>query len=213
MAEGRLSTPTRSAWMELRDERQLIREGYEFLDEKRMVVAQEMLRELGAWRDCRERWRSAHAEAVAALRAALARHGLDGLSVYPAAAQSAWAPTPGRRRFLGIELLEHGAGPFLAVHFPPPVLPSAEAEDCRRRWAALIRPAAELAIHAANLRRLVREYRRTERRARALENVLLPEIDDELAFMEEQLDAMEQEESLRVRTAGKGRSRGPVAGS
>ena len=48
MADGRQLTPTRSAYLELKDERQLIQEGYEFLDEKRMIVAQEMLRQLAA---------------------------------------------------------------------------------------------------------------------------------------------------------------------
>ena len=40
----------------------------------------------------------------------------------------------------------------------------------------------------------------TERRARALENVLLPEIDRSLRSIEEQLDAVDQEEAVRVRS-------------
>jgi V/A-type H+-transporting ATPase subunit D len=59
----------------------------------------------------------------------------------------------------------------------------------------------ELAACVASLRRLVQEYVRTERRARALENVVLPEIDDTLRFIEEQLDAVDQEEAVRVRNA------------
>ena len=54
------------------------------------------------------------------------------------------------------------------------------------------------------LRRLIREYVRTERRARALENVVLPEIDGSLRFIEEQLDAVDQEEAVRVRNAARG---------
>ncbi len=38
-------SPTRSAYLELLDERDLVREGYEFLDEKRMIIAVEMLRQ------------------------------------------------------------------------------------------------------------------------------------------------------------------------
>jgi V/A-type H+/Na+-transporting ATPase subunit D len=40
---------------------------------------------------------------------------------------------------------------------------------------------------------------RTERRARALENVLLPEIDSSLKFVDEQLEILDQEEIARVR--------------
>lgn len=208
MAEGRISTPTRSAYLELLDERRLIREGYEFLDEKRLVLAQEMLRELRAWQERRRDWQRARAEADAALRGAAARHGLDGLSVYPPAAERAWTPSLQRRRFLGLELLESADVAYDPGASPPPVLPSPEAELCRRRYAGLVTRAAVLAVHEANLRRLAREYRRTERRARALENVLLPEIDGDLASMAEQLEAMDQEESVRVRLAGQRREGG-----
>lgn len=40
-------TPTRTSAIELADERKLTRLGYEFLDEKRMLLATEMLRQLG----------------------------------------------------------------------------------------------------------------------------------------------------------------------
>ncbi len=39
-------TPTRSTAIELADERKLMRQGYEFLDEKRMLLAAEMLSQL-----------------------------------------------------------------------------------------------------------------------------------------------------------------------
>jgi hypothetical protein len=35
-----------SAFLELKEERQLVREGFEFLDEKRVILAQEMLKRL-----------------------------------------------------------------------------------------------------------------------------------------------------------------------
>ena len=60
-------SPTRSAFLELKDERDLIREGYEFLDEKRMIVAQEMLIQLAAYRETLAAYTTAHEEAVAAL--------------------------------------------------------------------------------------------------------------------------------------------------
>ena len=47
-----------------------------------------------------------------------------------------------------------------------------------------------------------REYRRVERRAKALENVLMPEVEASLKRVTEQLDVMDQEETVRVRTAG-----------
>jgi V/A-type H+-transporting ATPase subunit D len=56
-----------------------------------------------------------------------------------------------------------------------------------------------MAAVSGNLLRLADEYRRTERRARALENVLLPEIAQALKVIEEKLEAGDQEEAIRVR--------------
>ena len=84
--------------------------------------------------------------------------------------------------------------------------PTPEARRCATAFRRLIERQAELAACVANLRRLVREYIRTERRARALENVVLPEIDGSLRFIEEQLDAVDQEEAVRVRNAGAARA-------
>jgi len=50
-----------------------------------------------------------------------------------------------------------------------------------------------------NLRRLVQDYIRTERRAKAIENVLMPEIESSLKLIEEQLESVDQEEIARLR--------------
>ena len=82
---------------------------------------------------------------------------------------------------------------------------SPEARACRAAFIALLALLAPLAAGRNNLERLAAEYRRTERRARALENVLLPEIDRSLATIEEQLELADQEEALRIRMAGRRR--------
>lgn len=48
-------------------------------------------------------------------------------------------------------------------------------------------------------RRLVGDYVRTERRARAIENVLMPEIEWALKIIDERLESMDQEELARQR--------------
>lgn len=204
MPDGRQVTPTRSAYLELKDERQLIQEGYEFLDEKRMIVAQEMLRQLAAYRESLAAYTTAHGEAVAALAGATARHGLEGLTVYPPADLEDWELQRSTHRFLGVELIEPEGTSGESCRGLPPAFPSPEAELCGQRFVSLVSLSADLAARATNMRRLITEYVRTERRARALENVLLPEIDDSIGFMEEQLEALEQEEALRVRFVGHG---------
>ena len=59
--------------------------------------------------------------------------------------------------------------------------------------------AARLAVLTGNLERLRVEYLRTSRRARALEDVLLPEIDERLGVIDNALEEQEREEAVRVR--------------
>jgi V/A-type H+-transporting ATPase subunit D len=193
-------TPTRAAVLELQDERRAMREGYEFLDEKRLLLAAEMLRELkqygAAWREFEQALRAAGTR----LREAVARHGLQGVQVYPAANLDKVELMTAMQRLLGVRLqtaqlsLEPGAA-------TPPVHPSAEAEQCRQAFLAVLAQAAPLAALAGNLERLRHEYRRTERRARALEDVLLPELSATLAELDARLEEVEQEEAIRVRQA------------
>lgn len=196
-------SPTRSAYLELKDERQLVREGFEFLDEKRMILAQEMLKRLEAYEGAMARYRDLHEPAAAALAVAVGRHGLDGLGIYPVVRLEEAAVDLSHVRFLGVHLVDGGLEPGSRPERRPAVHPSPEAERCREAFEALLPLGVEIAVMRASLLRLVREYVRTERRARALENVILPEIENNLRFMDEQLEAMDQEEAVRVRNAAR----------
>ena len=56
-----------------------------------------------------------------------------------------------------------------------------------------------VAAVAGNLERLSLEYRRAVRRARALQDVLLPEIDRDVYEIETRLEELEQEDAISMR--------------
>jgi V/A-type H+-transporting ATPase subunit D len=58
-----------------------------------------------------------------------------------------------------------------------------------------------LAARSGNLERLYREYRRTARRARALQDVLLPEVEGMVREFEARLEELEQDEASWARRA------------
>ena len=169
-------TPTRSVVLELKDERRAMHEGYVFLDEKCLLLAGEMLRELERYTGLQRAFLATWESAVAALQAAVARNGLEGLQVYPPTdlAQASLRRVP--RSLMGVALQE---AELLAAPAPIPggVDRSPEAEACRHAFRRLLAQAAPLAATGGNLERLQQEYRRAVRRARALQDVLLPELD------------------------------------
>lgn len=191
--------PTRSTLLELREERQIMQEGYRFLDEKRLLLAAEILRQLADYETAMGEFRAHQQAAMDALRVAVARHGLEGLSLYPGAGVTLPAP-PRAYNFLGVRLLA-----ALEQPDPPPGEtapaddPSPQARRCAEAFHRLLLRARDLALLSGNLHRLMDDYRRTERRARALEDVLLPETRAAIHQLEEQLDDLDQEEAIRVR--------------
>ena len=191
-------TPTRSAVLELKDERRAMHEGYVFLDEKCLLLAGEILREIALHEQAWRALQVAHDDAVAALRAAVARNGLEGLQVYPAADLDAVRVHATKRSLMGValqsvELLGQANASAPAADRSP------EAEGCRRAFLLLLERAAALGAHAGNLERLSLEYRRSVRRARALQDVLLPECDHNVRNLETRLEELEQEDAIWMR--------------
>lgn len=193
-------TPTRSALLEFKDDRHVMAEGYRFLDEKRLLLAAEIVVQLERYHALHAEWKATMARSVTALAEAVERHGLEGVQVYPVKENPQVRLERQEREFFGVRLVTarlEGHGSVMPE--PPPVISSPEAETCRRAFADWTARAAELAAVSGNLHRLLYDYRRTERRARALEDVILPELDAAIGEIDVRLEELEQEESVRVR--------------
>jgi V/A-type H+-transporting ATPase subunit D len=190
-------TPTRSRLMALADERRAMREGYAFLDEKCLLLAGEMLRLYRRAQALRAALAPLQREARAALAAALARHGLHGLAVVPAAGPGATVKVE-TRALLGVGTVQArlSGSPQPAA---PAVFVSDDAERLRAAYARLAAPLVELAGTSTTLSRLLAEYRRTVRRVRALQDVLLPELDTAIADIDASLEDLEREDAVALR--------------
>ena len=198
------ANPTRSAVIEMKDERRAMHEGYVFLDEKCLLLAGEILRELERYDELRRTFVALHDAALEALRAALLRHGLQELQVYPPADLTPARLATRPRALMGVRLQEATLDAGTALT-PPAVNRSPEAEACRRAFAAVLAAAVPLAALSGNLERLSFEYRRSVRRARALQDVMLPELDGSIGDIENRLEELEQEDAIWMRRASAAR--------
>lgn len=190
--------PTRSAYLELQEERRSMQEGYRFLDEKRLILAGELIKELARYEKLKKAFDARYRDALAALRGALERHGLEELEVYPGV-ELPYAHIHRRtRNVIGVRV-DEAVTDIGATHTAPAVYPSPEAEHCRQLFRQILEQSAALAVSNGNLRRLWDEYQRTSRRARALEDVLLPEMDETLRLIDSGLEELDREDAIRVR--------------
>lgn len=186
-------TPTRSALLESRDERVVMREGYRFLDEKRLLLASEIIRQYTRYRALHTDFLECHDQSVAALVQSVSRHGLHALQVAPVEALTDARIHRQERVFFGVALID------TPTIDPPLVSEENNPDPCAQAFTAQMALSVELAALSGNLNRLLIEYQRTERRARALEDVILPELDGAIHEMEIRLEELEQEEAVRVR--------------
>jgi V/A-type H+-transporting ATPase subunit D len=139
-----------------------------------------------------------HEHALARLQAAVARHGLHELQLYPPTELPLAPLDVAARSLMGVRLQQarwSGDDASAAVA----VMPSPEAEACRRAFAAVLAAGAQLAAVSGNLERLSLEYRRSVRRARALQDVMLPELDHSIGDIEGRLEELEQEDAIWMR--------------
>jgi len=196
---------TRSALLALREERDVVEEAYAFLDEKRLVLAAEMLRQLQHY-EALVKARETHTrQAGQALATALRSHGLEDLAVYPSDNETQWRLDRRQRLFMGVTLAELQLHRRDDAALPAaPCFASKGAETCRESFRTLVAASGELAAVTGNLYRLMAEYKLTERRARALENIILPELEQDLKEMATHLEEIEQEDAIRVRLHGLG---------
>ena len=187
-----------------------MRHGFGFLDEKRMLLAAEILRLARRYEAAAAEVEARRRRANAALAAAVERHGLDAVQLHPAPASVPSPPEVWFTKFLGVPI--RTSEPWRVADTPARAAfdDSPEAAECRQAFARWLESTLDVGILAGNLERLGREYRRVERRAKALENVLLPEVEASLKRVTEQLDVLDQEEAVRVRSAG-GRRSGAAA--
>lgn len=190
--------PSRSVILELRDERTTMAEGHAFLDEKCLLLAGEIVRELKLHATESERVERLAAQAAAALQGALARHGLEELSLHPAPDLAAASVAREWRSVMGVKLA-HATLSWPNVALQRPAWSSPEAVACAAAFAELMKAATVLGAIAGNLERLSEEYRRSIRRARALNDVLMPELDRTVAELETQLEDLDREDAIAMR--------------
>jgi V/A-type H+-transporting ATPase subunit D len=217
MADREVAT-TRIALLELEEERRTAREGYALLDEKRVLLAARALAAIERVNFLRREFESDWHAALEALRSAYDRHGVHALEAWPVVSVPADVPSRDRN-VLGIRLPEVVATGDErrtepvddGARRPGPVDPSPEAGICAARFAKLLERAAPLAVLETALWRIADEYRRTERRTAAIEHVLLPELDQAIAQVEQALEAVDREEAMRVRRIARRRPPGTSA--
>ena len=195
-------SPTRSELLARRAQIRLARQGADLLRGKREALVREFLSELQRFVDTREALAKELAQAKQSLMRCLAVDGPEAVASAGLASRRTIEMQTTERSIWGTKIVE------VATDYTPrtfaergfsPAGASARIEDTAQRFEA----AVELLLRAApldrKLARLAEEIRRTSRRVNALEQRMLPSLEEQVLYIRGVLDQREREDILRLK--------------
>ena len=189
--EGNLNAAKRS--------RALADNGYELMDRKRNILIREIMELMDEAEDLQERIDSTFSEAYASMR--LAEISMGG------SAQSGANAVPiddsfsiRFRSVMGVELPvvsaepEEPSGPPYGLAFT-----SSDLDDAYFKFAEVKELIRELAETENCIYRLAYAIKKAQKRANALQNIVIPGLDSEIARISDALEEKEREEFVRLK--------------
>ena len=204
------TAPTKGNLNAAKRSRALADNGYELMDRKRNILIREIMELMDEAEDLQERIDSTFSEAYASMR--LAEISMGG------SAQSGANAVPiddsfsiRFRSVMGVELPvvsaepEEPSGPPYGLAFT-----SSDLDDAYFKFAEVKELIRELAETENCIYRLAYAIKKAQKRANALQNIVIPGLDSEIARISDALEEKEREEFVRLKVV-KGRKPGTDA--
>ena len=189
--------PTKGNLMAARRSRALAATGYELMDRKRNILNREMMALMDTAKDVQAQIDAVFAEAYAALQTANLKLGICD--------QIAEAVDVDRtleiqyRSLMGVEL------PHIPDRSPPPrpeygfASTSSALDDAYIKFHRVKELVRQLAEVETSIYLLAVSIRKTQKRANALQNIVIPNFDHTIRFITDALEEKEREEFVRLK--------------
>jgi V/A-type H+-transporting ATPase subunit D len=194
--------PTRTELLGRRAQIRLATQGAQLLRGKREALVREFLTQLSAFNQARDSMRKSLLHAKRALIRALS---LDG----PEAVASAGLATGGgvtvelaERNIWGVRVVDVTSawrGRPADERRYSPLDTSARVDESAERFEEVLAQIVRVAPLDRKMRRLAEEIRKTSRRVNALEQRLLPDLQEQVRFIRATLDQREREDVFRLK--------------
>ncbi len=190
--------PSKTALLERREELQLVSEGKSVLEERRDIIARELLELIRVTEELADAYEQRHTAAWQALQYAILRYGssgLMGIEVQETLTNPGWKMV----NRVGVSWLEASTLP----ESPAPLISESwyhlpELQRVMTAFHELQMAAFKLAQAENNLRRMSQAFKSVQQRVNALEHIVLPETRQAIKFIEEGLEQIEREQMAGV---------------
>lgn len=189
-------TPTKANLIALKRSLSLAQSGYELLEKKRTILMRELLSMIDRVRDIRSRVLGAFEEGYLALQSANISLGQDSISRIIASSPQDDNIEIRYRSVMGVEIPEV----YFSVSEKKEELPfyglvttSKELDDAYKKFTVIKNLTTELASIENSVYRLADAIKKSQKRANALNNIVIPELNENINYIKDYLDEKERE--------------------
>lgn len=191
--------PTRSNLIQTRHTLALAREGHQILDKKREVLTTELIRIAHDAAELQSHVWQHFAEAYAALERARLIMGREHLEWAALAVKESVEVEIRPRSVMGVVI------PNVTAQRKTPETPyglgdtSVSLDEAVATFRTVLAEIPELSETLTTVWRLARELRKTQRRVNALYHIFIPQYEETVSFIENNLEEREREETFRLK--------------
>ena len=191
--------PTRTNLLQMRQELQFAQEGYEILDQKREVLAKELVRLANDAETLQEQIEPLITAAYRALKQAKLMMGQEHVEWAALAVNKTVDVQLKFRGVMGVTL------PLIEASGEPPELTyspgdtTATLDEASALFRDVLNDIPELSRLYTSVWRLAVELRKTQRRVNALQYIFIPDYKETITFIQSSLEEREREEVFRLK--------------
>ena len=189
--------PTKGNLMAAKRSRSLAKTGYELMDRKRNILIRELMTLMDTAQELQGQIDTVFTQAYAALQAASIRLGVCDRIAETVAVDDSLSLQ--YRSVMGVEL------PHIPGASPPPrpeyglSETSSLLDDCYLKFYRVKELTRKLAEVETSIYRLAQSIKKAQKRANALQNIVIPGLDEDIRFITDALEEKEREEFVRLK--------------
>lgn len=204
------AVPTKGNLMNTKKSLSLARVGYELMDKKRNILIREMMNLIDKANEIQDKIDSAYEEAYIALQTANITHGFcDEISRATPVENSLKLDY---RSVMGVEIPILTIKPVTKHNLTYGLYSTDTALDnAHMKFSEVKRLTVELAEIENSVYRLAVSIKKTQKRANALKNIMIPRFEETVKFITDALDEKDREEFSRLKVIKKKKQREKLA--
>jgi len=186
--------PTKSSLRKLKEDLAFAYEGYDLLNQKREILATEIVRKIDVIRNTEAEFQDVLNQLYAAYRSAAVDMGPEAVTLQSCSEMRRYYLHMDSTKLMGLKLLNFRLG--FKNNLPAVTLPltTASYDNAKEKSQNALQNLVQYATIIKSMIMLSRELKKVQRRVNALEKIFIPQHEEAKKYITDRIEEMEREE-------------------